>query len=247
MDRLASCYFCGVAVEAPLEEYPVVPRDLRPGVEDQSTVVLCPECRRKLSTIVDRVVDAATDPGVANGPDTAQETLSSEDESAADQSGIDESVLGGFDHKSPDLVDVGDDRTEGTPQSRDQGEEASNEHATDDDQPATQDDREPDSEWNDTEPTDDRQETAEETGSDDDSAESDTAPTADRDFSRSSYNRVVKLLQNREFPVDADDIQTVARSAYEINRRESQAIIDALIDRGVIERDGDRLVRPDED
>jgi hypothetical protein len=59
MDRLSSCYFCGAALDATLEEHPVVPGALRPGTETQKTVVLCRTCQRKLDAVLDTVVDAA--------------------------------------------------------------------------------------------------------------------------------------------------------------------------------------------
>ncbi|QPV62493.1 hypothetical protein I7X12_17445 [Halosimplex litoreum] len=58
MDRLSSCYFCGAALDATLEEHPVVPAALHPGTETQKTVVLCRTCRRKLDAVLDTVVDA---------------------------------------------------------------------------------------------------------------------------------------------------------------------------------------------
>jgi len=250
MDRLASCYFCGVAVDAPLEEYPVVPRDLRPSVENQQTVVLCPQCRRKLSTIVDSVVTAATDPDqtTISGGESDTSTFESaageqptEDvESTADRP-ADGSLIEGFGHDDePSLIEV-----EGTPEDDDP--------TTGDKLNAADESGRSESDTGDTESVDPSGEstttdTTERTDADNDDAG--TANTAgeemsDQDFDRSAYNRVVRLLQNRSFPLDVDEITTIAGSAYEIERRETEAIIDALVDRGVIERDGEQLFRPD--
>ncbi|MFC7028724.1 hypothetical protein ACFQH8_17490 [Halomicroarcula sp. GCM10025710] len=46
MDRLSSCYFCGVAHDESLSEYPVVPKQLHPSEDTQRTAVLCSTCRR---------------------------------------------------------------------------------------------------------------------------------------------------------------------------------------------------------
>ena len=286
MDRLASCYFCGVAVEAPLEEYPVVPRDLRPSVEDQSTVVLCPECRRKLSTIVDRVVTVATDPDQSElTEDANQRTLGESDGSSEiDSKGEDASVLDGFDHDSPDLLDVNES------ESRDDVEEQSEKHtsATDERPERERAEEERDSAVDEREdladseretagssvgkrentdalfgereqpsrpesPTEgERDAEADEQSTVESGAHSssgrdapESSGTEQRNVSRSAYNRVVKLLQNRTFPVETAAIVTVADSAYDIDDGESQAILDALVDRGVIERDGDNLRRPE--
>ncbi|QLH79118.1 hypothetical protein HZS55_18265 [Halosimplex rubrum] len=73
MDRLSSCYFCGAALDATLEEHPVVPSALHPGTDAQKTVVLCRTCQRKLDAVLDTVVDAveanAGDVAAASGPD----------------------------------------------------------------------------------------------------------------------------------------------------------------------------------
>jgi len=58
-----------------------------------------------------------------------------------------------------------------------------------------------------------------------------------------TYNRVIRLLQNREFPVQTAEIEEVAVNAYGIDPVEFRAVIDAAVDREVIEERGDRLVR----
>jgi len=250
MDRLASCYFCGVAVDAPLEEYPVVPRDLRPSVENQQTVVLCPECRRKLSTIVDSVAAAATDPDQTTLAGNSPDAVTSESADAADDieqpteaiestddRPADSSLIEGFGHDDePSLIEV-----EGTPEDDEPtaGDVVSNEDQREETADAD------DSKGGDADDTTD-------TGVSDDTDDEDAADTGDateetpeQDFDRSSYNRVVRLLQNRDFPLEIEEITTIAGSAYEIERRETEAIIDALVDRGVIDRDGSQLFRPE--
>jgi hypothetical protein len=76
--------------------------------------------------------------------------------------------------------------------------------------------------------------------------EADPIPvTDDEDVPREAYDKVVRLLQNREFPVDAGDILAVATNAYGLRRRDCEAAIDRLVEQGVIGREGDRLVRED--
>lgn len=59
------------------------------------------------------------------------------------------------------------------------------------------------------------------------------------------YNKVMRLLQNREFPIDRGEFVTVAANAYGLAEHECAEVIDLAIDRGLVaERDGD-LVRPD--
>jgi hypothetical protein len=76
----------------------------------------------------------------------------------------------------------------------------------------------------------------------------DSSQSADDDgqsLTRLEYNKVMRLLQNRELPVDRADIRTVAVNAYEIEPTEFDTIVDAAIDRDLIaERDG-QLVAPE--
>jgi predicted nucleic-acid-binding protein len=62
-----------------------------------------------------------------------------------------------------------------------------------------------------------------------------------------TYNRVVRLLQNREFPVDRDEIEAVATNAYELSHEEFDAVIRLAIDRGVLEEEDGKLVLPGSD
>ena len=96
---------------------------------------------------------------------------------------------------------------------------------------------------------------------DDTPAESDDQPdageaaeTADRgepstddkpSISALEYNKVMRLLQNREFPVDREEVVTVAANAYQLSEADCLAVIDLAVDRGLLAEDGDALVRPD--
>ena len=68
----------------------------------------------------------------------------------------------------------------------------------------------------------------------------------EQEISALEYNKVMRLLQNREFPVDREEIVAVAANAYEVSRRDCARVIDVAIDRGLLaEDDRGRLVRPD--
>ncbi|QLH84108.1 hypothetical protein [Halosimplex pelagicum] len=97
MDRLSSCYFCGAALDATLEEHPVVPSALHPGTDAQKTVVLCRTCQRKLDAVLDTVVDAveANAGDVAAGTEPDESPGSGDSAAAGDTSQGDiESTLG---------------------------------------------------------------------------------------------------------------------------------------------------------
>src|SRR6056297_239745 len=59
MPSLSSCYFCGTALDAPIDSYPVVPEGL--PIDAEHTVSLCPTCQRKLHGALEIAFDAATD------------------------------------------------------------------------------------------------------------------------------------------------------------------------------------------
>jgi hypothetical protein len=86
-----------------------------------------------------------------------------------------------------------------------------------------------------------------ETGQADSEASSDgnDATPAGNQVSALEYNKVMRLLQNREFPVDRQEIIVVATSAYGLADAECNQVIDLAIDRGLIDEDGDQLLRPD--
>lgn len=68
-----------------------------------------------------------------------------------------------------------------------------------------------------------------------------TAETTD--YEKAEFNKIVRLLQNRDFPVEIDELVVVASSAYGIDEPTCHAVIRALVDRGVVEDRGDELVR----
>ncbi|MFC6973987.1 hypothetical protein ACFQL1_03785 [Halomicroarcula sp. GCM10025709] len=253
MDRLSSCYFCGVALDASLSEYPVVPRALRPAGGDDRTVVLCPTCRRKLATILEPVVAAAGESEASDGVAGDAATLPS----AAD----DEDLTGMLDESGmepqPDpmeLSDASEADTDDTPTP--DGDSAPS--------PASGPEQHPDAEdaseqrpatapsGNGTENgdgTSDPDRAASTADGESDRSEDDDDPDEQADDSqgltRLEYNKVMRLLQNRELPVDRAEIQAVAVNAYEIQPDEFDTIVDAAIERDLIaEREG-QLVAPE--
>jgi hypothetical protein len=97
-----------------------------------------------------------------------------------------------------------------------------------------------DSVGGDGEDPDERQE-----GDDDPEAGDPAGGTARTTVSALEYNKVMRLLQNREFPVDRPEIQTVAANAYGLAEHECAEVIDLAIDRGLIAERNGQLVRPD--
>lgn len=68
--------------------------------------------------------------------------------------------------------------------------------------------------------------------------------TADRPQT-STYNRVVRLLQNREFPVNRSEFVDLASSAYDIDPDACERVLDHAIERGELVEGSGMLTKPD--
>jgi len=83
----------------------------------------------------------------------------------------------------------------------------------------------------------------EEGTSTDDAAESArTGATEGQTLSRLEYSKVMRLLENREFPVDREEIRVVATNAYEIRPEEYDAIVEAAEERGLLVEENGKFV-----
>ncbi len=84
-------------------------------------------------------------------------------------------------------------------------------------------------------------------GEADDGTDADDADGGEggQSLSRLEYDKVMRLLQNREFPVDRAEIRTVAVSAYEISGERFDRVIEAAVERDLIAEEDGRLVRPE--
>ena len=292
MDRLSSCYFCGDALDASLDEYPVVPASIAPDPGDRRSIVLCQPCKRKLDPVVEAVVDAVD---AADGPvefthesedddavSTGSGTLGSELDSEPDPSGTgsadstgddtepgDDASTGAGDIGSTlgdddDLLrpvggedsdgEAGEAETGGMEFGRSAGESGAGEEVetdTDDRNESSDDDRS----------TGERKYTSGQRaggrpmdpgdgGSDDgdeDENESEADGEGDPDvtMTRLENTNVMRLLRNREFPVERDDFVTVASSAYEISPRKCEKVIQLAIKHDLIREDEGQLLAGD--
>jgi len=349
MDRLSSCYFCGAALDATLEEHPVVPGALHPGTETQKTVVLCRTCQRKLGAVLDTVVDAVE----ANASDVTAGTGSDGSAGSGDSGVSGDSATAGGDASEGDIEStLGDDEEILTPLGDDEptGEEAA--AASDmefgDDRAVDDGDAAPESSADDSDTSDGDSDADDggskarkytrsrgagfrkeddgptETGSltggafdaDDDEDDTDSgsltgdafeddgddarsdgtdAPTAEStddplangssggssqssssesggdagaaeessgssdggsdseetggdhrvSMSRLENTKVMRLLENREFPVDKAEFVTVAANAYQVSQSDCEKVIDLAVEHGLLREENGQLYRGD--
>jgi hypothetical protein len=55
------------------------------------------------------------------------------------------------------------------------------------------------------------------------------------------YYKVLRLLQNREFPMERDDLTAIVTGAYDVTEPQCERILKTAIDRGVLVEDGSTL------
>ncbi|MFB6353793.1 MAG: hypothetical protein ABEJ92_06875 [Halobacteriales archaeon] len=218
MERLDACYFCGTAADAPLQEVSISPRDRRGEPDAAVTVTLCPTCEDKLERVLAGVFDhvESRDSGGAR-PATDE---AADDPEAAPAGG-----------GRIDRIDVGSGAADGTPDASPPAERSG------DAKPSASDAREAAA------------------AADRDDAEGDESraharataggPAGLDGVSVDEYNRVMRLLKNREFPMPRSTFVDLATSAYDLGEATVEQVLDAVIDRGGLVERGDELARPE--
>ena len=235
MGQLSSCYFCGTALDEPVGTY-------RLGGDDAGeTVTLCAGCAEKLDTLLDaasvvgdvRPENGAEQPSADQSSDETPSTISTvvETTGTVDESG-------------------------GTAGDTTAGGGAESDAASSDGEPA-ESEAEPDlaGGFETKEATgtagDDSNGIEESEAAEDEAEVTDTASGAgtaedairQSQLSRREFNKVIRLLQNREFPVDRQEFVIVASNAYDLGRSECGAVIDLAVERGIIAEEDGQLLR----
>ncbi|WP_435066910.1 hypothetical protein [Haloplanus sp. C73] len=126
---------------------------------------------------------------------------------------------------SPDRsVDSLDEVTFGSAEQSEEDESDAPEEATEDaDDPETTADDEPPEQADDPEPA---------------SSETDDEPAAETEDVPDGYYKVIRLLQNREFPMERDALTGMVTGAYDVTEPQCERILQTAIDRGVLVEDG---------
>ena len=223
MRQLRTCDFCG---DAAAGVYEVLPPELSPTDAEQHRVVLCSECVGTLEAAMDPLlrrlgVDTG-DEGPEHVRDTGANPPSAPPSSAPDDGPVQ------WDTAGPAPVDdtpTSDPVYSGSP----------------DIDPA--DGTDPDSRDASASP---------ETGRTNDVSDPDGADAQGRDTGADGvapgdepedFRTVMRLLGNREFPVDRDAIVELAASAYELDEAHVHGCLDYAVNRGVLDDDSGMLQR----
>jgi len=84
-----------------------------------------------------------------------------------------------------------------------------------------------------------------ETTTDDDGTASDpddgTTESSDEPDVPDQYYKVLRLLQNREFPMERAELTTLVTAAYDVSEPQCERVLETAIDRGVLVEDGSTL------
>ncbi|PSP26750.1 hypothetical protein BRC65_09600 [Halobacteriales archaeon QH_2_65_14] len=268
MAHLSSCYFCGTAFDEPLQVYRV------PHSEGDTTVTLCSTCHRKLDTILDAGDGAGYEQtGAETAPEALDEDGQGLDEVDRDLEemsrdlqeieemdekieiiddfdGMDEEreegsadIGGGTESVDDDGARGSDDGDEGEGLLESESGEAANDGT--DDRDRTDDSADPLSEPGGATDEADAADSGAQGGTDGKSKGDGEAGSARTTISALEYNKVMRLLQNREFPVERREIETIAANAYDLAERDCARVIDLAVDRGLLREEDGQLHRPE--
>lgn len=242
MRQLRSCDFCGADADG---VYEVLPPELSPAEGEQRRVVLCGDCLDTLGTVVEPLLDRL---GVESGSESesggAAERGRSErgrDERGQSERGDDDGATDSLGSNSPMVA--GRDSDDGL------SEEASD---------TVPDDHEEDRNWTaDPETSGIADATDEEAGTSlqeaaaadageregtDDGGESASDASA-TDEEPPQFRKVMRLLNNRQFPVERTEVEELAAGAYDLENDHVRDIIDYAVERGVLADDDGTLKR----
>ncbi|MFC7130413.1 hypothetical protein [Haloferax chudinovii] len=226
MRELRTCDFCGADAVGVFE---VLPPALTPA-DDQRRVVLCEHCEETLSEViapllsrlgVDADVDVADDARAETGASAAPERTASG--SVGEAASVDVNAV----DPAPTPPEPANHDSPGEADDSDETEQTDKTEQTDETRPA-----------DDAEQTDDEPESAA-------AEETQASPeSSGRGEEPPKFRKVIRILQNREFPVERAEVEALASGAYDLDDDEVADIFDYAIERGLLVDDSGTLRRP---
>ncbi|UTF53967.1 hypothetical protein [Natronosalvus rutilus] len=214
MRAIQSCDFCGEPAAGTFE---IVPATLEPNEREQGRAVLCDACHARLETLLEPLLDRLG--GGESGRDgngrPSRDRAPSETGAASETDDV--------------AVSIG----------RNDETRAADERRSDDAEGAARASRQ--GVTTETNVEADR----ESAGGGSEPVERDTEPASGDDSQPpAAYGKVLRLLRNRELPMDRADLEGLAAGAYDLENHEVDAIIDHALEEGKLVEDGDQLRRP---
>ena len=235
MRQLRTCDFCAADGVGTFE---IVPPELEPTEAEQRRVVCCPDCRDRLETLLEPLLARlGIEDSVDGNPLENGSVVATADGPAATRS------------RTPSSnATVSDAAADERPE-RDPADDEPESETSDPDADAAGTD--PDADESDADATSladgitlERDERSDDTGSEpadaaDDAGGADASASPPR-----AYGKVVRLLRNREFPMQRRAVEQLAAGAYDLERHEAEAIVEHAIEDGEFVENGGELRRP---
>ncbi|WP_049928098.1 hypothetical protein [Halopiger goleimassiliensis] len=253
MRPLRTCDFCD---ETAAGTFAVVPPELEPTEAEQRRVVLCDDCRDRLETLLEPLLERAGASTDDTGGDRELQTGSAESVARSDDGGGDDgdgSVVATADRstatesrtRSPNAA-VSDAETSdgdaideaGITFETDAG--GSSDETGDAESPASDSTGAVDAGLE-TERAAADDSASEASG--DETTETDAEASANRSSPPRAYGKVVRLLRNRELPMKRADVEELAAGAYDLEAHEAEAIVDYAVESGEFEERRGKLYR----
>ena len=236
MRALQTCDFCGADAVGTFE---IIPPELEPTDTEQRRVVLCPDCKARLEDLLGPLL-ARLDAGSAGEP--AKTTPERTDDHAV-RSMTPESAVGAareattVEERATATADSNESESQTPTSSNDNADDAGT-HAT----PALESGITFDSAGtrDDGETSDPAEPTAADDSSDDTAEES----VSQKQRPPAGYGKVIRLLQNREFPMARSAVEGLAAGAYDLESHEVDAIIEHALEEGEFVEEHGELRRP---
>ncbi|KAB1187171.1 MULTISPECIES: hypothetical protein [Haloferax] len=223
MRELRTCDFCGADAVGVFE---VLPPEFTPAT-DQQRVALCGHCEETLTDVIAPLLTRlGVDTEVDEQSSSARRAQSgdvAEGTSAGNRTQSD-----GVDEQSSSAHQAQSEAVDTTPTPPEPADHDSPDEAEDDTDPLEVDSVQAD----DGEAHDDDVEPEETVADDDTPAEP------------PQFRKVVRILQNREFPVERGDVEALASNAYDLDDQEVADIFDYAVERGLLVDDDGTLRKP---
>lgn len=249
MRELRSCEFCG---ETGARAYEVLPATIEGGPR---RMVLCDDCRVTLESVLDPLLDTQSERRRDRDPDRTDASSGSSDDPVASGDDPDSSSSVQSVRPDPSSSETGSqDRPSSSAEDHDTTASGSDQTSEEDGITILRDEdgqsetaEHPDatgSSATESRNTDgDDVDTSGSQESTDRTASSAGGDTGKRTEEPEGFRRAMRLLNNREFPVDRSDFIALATGAYDMDDSQVEAIIDHAVDRGVLVENGGQLER----
>lgn len=229
MRELRSCDFCGGDAAGTFE---VVPDELAPSETEQRRVVLCPHCLDTLETVLEPFLAR-----LSGDESAGASAIDSEMGPSAGSEDADDADATSDEQPTRTAAVDGDARAEGIAIGRSGG-------AVDDDDGTDPGDGDAATAETDPLDADGVVVNGDSDGEDVDADDADGSKSLSVEDEPDQFRKVMRLLSNREFPVERAEFAELTAGAYEMEDDHVARIIDHAVDRGVLVDDGGTLKKP---